>query len=94
MNNRGNIFTGNTIFVLTSIFGLGLITLLIINPILKGFISPALLATTSGDMTILLTGKYEFILTMVSLMPYILFTIGIIYLLILIFRKERVDYYG
>lgn len=94
MNKKGTIFTSNTLFVLTSLVGLGLIVLLIINPVLQGMVAPALLATTSGEMTSLLEPKYDFVLSMVKLLPYVLFAIAIIYLLVLIFRKEEVQYYG
>jgi hypothetical protein len=93
-NKKGSMFTGNTIFVLVSIFGLGLLTLLIIGPAIQAYIAPALLSTTTGELNTMLSGKIDFILTMLKLVPYILFAIGIIYLLIIIFRKERVEYYG
>jgi len=94
MNKKGNIFSSNTVFVLSSIFGLGILTLLIINPVLHAYLKPALLNTTTGDMKSMLTSKYDFILSFIDMMPYILFGVAIIYLLILIFRKERTDIYG
>jgi len=94
MNKQGNVFASNTIFVLSSIFGIGLLTMLVINPAIHAFIKPALLSTTTGEMNTMLTAKYNFVLGFVDFLPYILFTIGIIYLLILIFRKERTDVYG
>ncbi|MFW6377432.1 MAG: hypothetical protein ACOCZ5_02180 [bacterium] len=94
MNSKGNVFANNTIFVLTSIFGVGLIMLLVVNPAIHAFVKPALLATTTGEMNEMLTAKYNFVLGFVDILPYILFFIGIIYLLVIIFRKERTEYYG
>lgn len=93
-NKKANVFMGNSIFVLSSIFAVGLIMLLVINPALKGYVSPALLGTTTGDMNDMLTEKYDFVISLINIMPYIIFFTGIIYLLVLIFRKERTDYYG
>ena len=92
-NKKGNMFTGNVLFVLMSIFGVGLLVLLVINPALKGYISPALLATTTGAMNAMLAEKYTFIIGMIDIMPYAIFLIGIIYLLVIIFRQEKVSYY-
>lgn len=61
---------------------------------MHGYVSPALIDTTSGDMATMLTEKYDFVLGFVDLVPYTLFFIGIVYLLVLIFRKERTDVYG
>jgi len=93
-NKKGSVFGQNSIFVLSSLFGLGLLVLLVINPVMHGYISPSLLATTSGEMNTMLQGKFAFILGFVDLLPYVLFLIGIIYMLTLIFRKERTDMYG
>jgi len=93
-NKKGNIFTSNAVFVLSSMFGLGLITLLVINPVMHGYIAPSLLSTTTGSMNSMLTEKYNFVLSFVDILPYILFFIGIVYLIILIFRKERTDVYA
>jgi hypothetical protein len=93
LNKKGNMFTTNIVFVLTSLFGLGILTLLVINPVFESYIKPALLATSTGAMHTMLEGKYAFISSMLQFVPYILFATAIIYILILIFRKEQVQYY-
>jgi len=94
MNKRGNVFTGNAVFVLVALFGLGILTIVVINPAVDAYVRPALLDTTSGEVNTMLEGKYAFIMTMLNLLPYVIFAIAIIYLFVLIFRKERVSYYG
>lgn len=94
MANEGSVFTGNAVFVLVSIFAMGILTLLVINPAIDSYVRPALLDTTSGDIHDMLENKYDFIMSMLKLLPYIIFAIGVIYLLVLIFRKEEVSSYG
>ena len=67
--------------------------LLVVNPALKGFIAPALLAAGTPAVQAQIAGNYAFILTMVNLVPYILFFVAIVYLIVIVFRRERYTQY-
>jgi len=94
VNKKGSVFPRNAIFVLTSIFGIGVLTLLIINPVIEGFVRPGLLNAASDSIRADIEPGYDMVTLGLKLIPYSLFVIGLIYLLIIIFRKERVQQYG
>jgi hypothetical protein len=61
---------------------------------MHGYVKPSLLATTTGAMNTMLVDKYAFIMGFLDLLPYMLFATAVIYLLVLIFKKERTETYG
>lgn len=83
----------NALAITGVIFSLGLLMLLVVNPALKGFIAPALLAAGTPEVQAQIAGNYDFILTMVNLVPYILFFVAIVYLIVIVFRRERYTQY-
>ena len=87
-------FTQNSVYVLTVMFAVGILTMIIMNPILDGYIKPALLDTTTTEIREDLEPRMDFAISMVKLVPYTIFLSAIIYLLILIFRKEQVSGYA
>jgi len=86
-------FTQNSVYILTVMFAVGILTIVIMNPILDGYIKPALLDTATPAIQADLEPRMDFAIKMVKLVPYTIFFSGIIYLLILIFRKEQVSGY-
>lgn len=93
MNKKGSLFTVNSIYILAVLFGLGILTLLVINPVLSGYIKPALLNAADPSIVDTIEPGMDFTLTMIKYIPYTLFFVAIIYLLILVFRQERVTQY-
>ena len=94
VNKKGSMFPRNAIYVLSTMFAIGVLTLLVINPIIEGYVTPALLDTASDSIRETIEPQYALITLGLKLIPYSLFVIGIIYLLIIIFRKERIQQYG
>lgn len=94
VNKKGSMFPRNAIFILSTLFAIGVLTLLVINPMIEAYVKPALLDTASDSIRETIEPKYALITTGLKLIPYALFGIGIIFLLIIIFRKERVQQYG
>lgn len=86
-------FTRNAVFVLTTMFAVGIVTLLIINPMLDGYIKPALLETASTAIQEDIGPRMDFAVSMVKLVPYTIFFAAIVYLILIIFRKEKVSSY-
>jgi len=85
--------TRNSVYILATIFAIGLIVLLVLNPAIKGYLEPTILDTVDGSTLELLESKYNFLFSMIDKIPYVLFISGIIYLFILIFRGEKVQKY-
>lgn len=83
--------TQNSMYVLGSIFAIGLLVLLVINPVINAYLEPALVE--AGDDQEMLQNKFDFVTKMVELSPYIIFFTGIIYLVLIIFRSEKVTRY-
>ena len=86
-------FTKNAVYILSTMFAVGILTLLIINPMLDGYIKPALLNTATPAIQADIEPGMDFAISMVKLVPYAIFFTSIVYLLVLIFRKEEVAGY-
>lgn len=93
MNKKGQMLASNTMYIMATIFAVGILTMLVINPVLDGYIKPALLGAADSNLAPMLETKYDFVIKMVKIVPYAIFLMGIIYLLVIIFRKERVSQY-
>jgi len=83
----------NSLYILSTLFGVGILLLLIINPIIQGYIAPALLSSANAEITEQISGNFAFIIFTLNTIPYILFFTSFIYLLLIIFRKEEVSQY-
>lgn len=83
------------IYSLATLFGLGILYITIVEFAIAGHLKPALEGTLSGlAIAPLIISKYDHILVMLRVMPFVIFFCVVIYMLVLAIRKEGESQYG
>jgi hypothetical protein len=83
----------NSLFVIATLFGLGILIMFLIGPAINSYIAPTLLNAADDDVRETIESKFVFIQFMLDKVPYILFFSALIYIIIIAFRKEEVSVY-